>query len=94
MPVSGFPDRSIHRICFRCHKWFEPGEGSLLRPEASGPLTAMHQLGESIAKGEPLLRFMCFRCQRIRRLTKWTIFLLFLVTFGAVLLLSFLRGEF
>ena len=68
MPVEGIPDPQVHRLCRRCGKWFEPREGSLVAPEATGPLGAMRALRASIDGSR--LRFQCGRCTRIRRTTE------------------------
>ena len=65
MPVEGLPDPQRHRICRRCGKWFEPDEGTLMAPEATGPLGAMRAMRASFDSS--LLRFQCDRCTRIRR---------------------------
>jgi hypothetical protein len=62
------PDPQSHRICRRCGKWFEPGEGSLMAPEATGPMGAMRAARASFDGS--LLRFQCDRCTRIRRTTE------------------------
>ena len=59
------PDPQIHRICRRCGKWFEPEEGTLMAPEATGPMGAMRAARASFDPS--LLRFQCNRCTWIRR---------------------------
>ena len=66
MPIEGMPDPQIHRICRRCGKWFEPEDGTLVAPEASGPLSVMRAARASFDPS--LLRFQCNRCTR----TLWT----------------------
>jgi len=88
MPVEGIPDREHHRFCFYCHKWHYPEEGTLVVPEATGPLSAMRSLGAAITRNESALRFVCFRCQRRRRLIKRIIFVAFALIVGTVLLLE------
>jgi hypothetical protein len=69
MPIEGMPDPEVHRICRRCGKWFEPGEGALMAPEATGPMGAMRAARASFDPS--LLRFQCNRCTRSRRLRGW-----------------------
>jgi hypothetical protein len=58
----------------RCHKWHEPDEGVMVVPEATGPLSAMRQLGARLMCDESAMRFICHRCRRIRRITQYAIF--------------------
>jgi hypothetical protein len=88
MPVTGFPDSSIHKLCFRCHKWHEPHEGVVALPEATGPLSAMHNISAQLAGDPSAYRFMCHRCIRIRRLTKRIIFATFAILIVIVLILG------
>jgi hypothetical protein len=81
MPVEGIPDRDRHRLCIRCRKWHEQGEGELLYPEAAGPISGMRRTAAVLADDESAMRFLCFRCMRVRRYTKAILFgsLVFLV---------------
>jgi len=88
MPVEGTPGREHHRFWFYWHKWHYPEEGTLVVPEATGPLSAMRSLGAAITRNEPALRFVCFRCQHRRRLIKRIIFVAFALIVGTVLLLQ------
>jgi hypothetical protein len=65
MPIEGMPDPQLHRICRRCGKWFEPGEGTLLPPDVTGPMSWMHAARASFDPS--FLRFQCNRCTWIRR---------------------------
>lgn len=88
MPVEGFPDPARHKLCRRCRKWFEPNEGALMAPEATGPLGAVQGLRASLSGSEADLRFQCDRCTKVRRITKIALFLLFVAIVGIVLLLE------
>jgi hypothetical protein len=75
MPVEGIPDPARHRICRRCQNWFEPAEGTVVGPDVSGPLSAMHAVRLAVTDDQSLLRFQCHRCSRVRRVTQvaiWT----------------------
>jgi hypothetical protein len=65
MPIEGMPDPELHRICRRCGKWFEPGEGTFMAPEATGPIGMMHAARASFDAS--FMRFQCNRCTWIRR---------------------------
>jgi hypothetical protein len=80
------PDAERHCICRRCQKWFEPNEGRLMAPEATGPLGAMRSLQASFDSS--VLRFQCHRCSRVRRATQIAIWATFLTLLGVVLLLE------
>jgi hypothetical protein len=80
------PDAERHRICRRCGRWFEPTEGRLMAPEATGPLGALRAARASF--DDSLRRFQCNRCTRIRRTTQLVIWGTFLVLVAVILLLE------
>jgi hypothetical protein len=86
MPVEGMPDPTVHRICRRCGKWFDPAEGRLMAPEATGPMGMMHAARASFDGS--MLRFQCDRCTRIRRNTERALWATLLALMGLVLLLE------
>jgi hypothetical protein len=88
MPVEGFPDRDIHKICLRCHKWHEPAEGVMVWPPITGPFTALRSMTARLAEGEGGKRFICHRCRRIRRITQIVIFSIFTVLVATILILE------
>jgi hypothetical protein len=72
MPIEGFPDPQIHRICVRCRKWFWPDEGvDYVLPRAR---PAGVQLAREIAGIQAPVRFMCKGCARARRRVRIVIF--------------------
>jgi rubredoxin len=84
MPIEGMPDPQLHRICRRCGKWFEPEEGALMAPEATGPMGAMRA---ARAPFDPsLMRFQCTRCTWIRRTTERVLWGALLAIFAMILL--------
>jgi len=87
VPVEGFPDSTRHKICIRCHKWFEPLEGVVASPESSGPIRSMRNLGAQMTGDSSALRFMCHRI-RVRRNTKLVILATFLRLIAMVLILE------
>ena len=87
MPIEGFPDSSVHKICPRCHKWFEPDEGVEALPEASGPISGMRNLGASMTESRSALRFMCHHCLRVRRNATRIIYGKFLTIVVVILIL-------
>jgi hypothetical protein len=90
MPISGFPDATLHEICYRCGKWHEPQEGTLVYPEATGPFSFVRRTANMLAANETTMRFLCHRCARIRRTTKIVIISSFLLLVALVLLLQVL----
>ena len=92
MPVD-LPDSSVHKICTRCHRWFDPDEGLMVLPEATGPVSRLRLAAASIAADERALRFICRRCLRARRATKAIIWLTFAIVLGVALLVAWLRGQ-
>lgn len=86
MPVEGLPDPQTHRLCRRCGKWFEPRDGTLMTPEVTGPLGAMHAARASFDPS--LLRFQCSRCTRVRRTTQAVIWGTLLTLVAVILLLE------
>jgi hypothetical protein len=87
MPVEGMPDTELHRICRRCRKWFEPHEGSMMPPEATGPFGASQRLRASLGDSS-VLRFQCSRCTKVRRVTQITLWSAFAIIAIAVLILE------
>jgi hypothetical protein len=92
MPVD-IPDSTIHKICLKCHRWFEPEEGVLMEPESFSPLGRLRSVAKSIAGDEPDLRFICSRCLRRKQWTKAIIWISFAVVVGVAFLAAWLRGE-
>lgn len=85
-PVSGMPDREVHRICRRCQKWYDAKDGALLPPEVGGPLSGLQAVRASMTNDASLLRFQCHRCTGIRRVTQVTLWLLLAGILAAVLI--------
>ena len=73
MPVF-LPDPDLHKLCRRCRKWFEPDEGVLSLPEATGPISRLRQTAAIISGDERALRFICHRCAAVRRRTQIVLF--------------------
>lgn len=76
MPVEGFPDASKHKVCIRCHRWFEPEEGEMVYPEAATGLSAfvgvlpprfVRILITKAIGSEANLSFICYECLRRTR---------------------------
>jgi hypothetical protein len=86
MPIEGLPDPQAHRLCRRCGKWFEPRDGSLMTPEVTGPLGALHAARASFDAS--LVRFQCHRCTRTRRTTRAIIWGTFLSLVTIILVLE------
>jgi hypothetical protein len=92
MPVT-LPDSPVHKICMRCHRWFEPDDGTMVLPEAAGPISQLRRTATIIADDESALRFVCWRCLRGRRKTQAIIWIGFAVVVAIALLVGWLRGE-
>ena len=91
MPIQGIPDREKHRLCLRCHKWHDPSEGEMVRPQASGPLGGMFQAARQVSGLDTEQRFICHRCKRIRRVTKLAIWGLLAALLVLVFVLDWLQ---
>jgi hypothetical protein len=87
MPIDQ-PDASVHKICRRCRRWFDPSEGEMVLPEATGPISAIHSAAASIASDEPALRFICHACLRTRRRTKAIVWGAFAMAIGITFLVA------
>lgn len=88
MPAKSSPDAERHKICFRCRKWFEPDEGSMVRGERWRPLDwlrAMVNIPRAQAEA-----FICFRCQRVRAAAGLAIWVAFVLAISASLLAGWL----
>ena len=92
MPVD-FPDSSVHKICMKCHRWFDPADGTMVLPEATGPFGKLRSIAASIAGDDSALRFICWRCHRRRQWTKAILWTSFAVVLGIALQVAWLRGE-
>ncbi|MCY2929526.1 MAG: hypothetical protein NTV86_08535 [Planctomycetota bacterium] len=90
MPVVGFPDRDRHKLCHRCHKWHEEHEGTMVYPEARGPISGLFRAAAVIAGCEDKMRFICHRCRRVRRNIKLAIAIAILATGAAIVLAKWL----
>ncbi|MBN2210001.1 MAG: hypothetical protein JW709_01280 [Sedimentisphaerales bacterium] len=94
MPIEGFPDANIHRICVRCKKWHEPAEGRTIRPDTGSigamlsPLTAFVVGLRGLTVGPNKPRFICFRCYKIRMYTRLSLFAIFAGVLVTILLLE------
>lgn len=62
MPVTGLPDRRIHRLCFSCRVWFHTHEGVLDWPRPTGPLSWLLVRIARALDDETKLRFYCTAC--------------------------------
>ena len=87
MPVEGMPEPSRHRICRRCQRWFEPDEGTMMAPEITGPVGALHSLRASLGD-KSVLRFQCKRCTKIRQITQIALWSALFIFVAVVLLLE------
>jgi hypothetical protein len=92
MPVD-LPDSSVHKICMRCRRWFEPNDGTMVLPEATGPISGLRRAAATIADDESALRFICWQCLRRRRRSKAIIWIAFAIVVGIALLAAWLRGQ-
>jgi hypothetical protein len=92
MPIQGFPDAARHKICFRCHQWFEPDEGDMILPGVGGPVTLLRNVVAQITGDESMRRFMCHRCQRIRHVTKMAIGVALAIILGIIAVAHRLPG--
>ena len=81
MPVD-HPDPAVHKLCRRCRRWFDPVDGEMLLPEATGPLNSLRLAAASIAGDDSARRFVCHRCVRIRRRTKTVIWMALAIAIG------------
>ena len=91
MPVEGFPDASIHRICFRCGRWFYPEEGSEAEVgTTNGRGAALGALGAfaHMEFNEAGIRFVCFKCQSRRWKIRVALFGTLALVAGLLLLLD------
>jgi len=73
MPIEGLPDSAKHRVCMRCTKWFEPGEGSAAVRQSFG-LSGGIADGIRNAAGDADIRFICRRCESIRRNRRFALY--------------------
>lgn len=87
-PITGMPDREVHRICRRCQKWYDAKDGARMAPEVSGPLSGMQAMRASMTQDASLFRFQCHRCTAIRRITQVTLWLLLAAILVTVLLME------
>jgi len=62
MPVTGLPDRKIHRLCWNCRCWFHLHEGILDFPPVTGPLSFLFSLSGRMLEDESKRRFYCLPC--------------------------------
>ena len=87
MPVQGLPDPKLHKLCYSCRKWHEPGEGEMFIPDTSDLFEALWGLGRAKADDAPEIRFLCRRCSRISWIATIVVFgiLAVLVVFFFVL---------
>ena len=88
-----FPDASIHKFCMRCHRWFEPEEGCMILPEATGPISGLRRAAASIAGDDSAYRFICRRCLRRRWQFKIILWFASAVVIGLALLSAWIRGQ-
>jgi hypothetical protein len=64
MPVTGIPDRSMHRLCYQCRCWFYPHEGVLDYPPVRGPLSFLFSLSRHFFEDESKRKFFCDACHQ------------------------------
>lgn len=69
-PVKGIPDPQNHKICLRCRKWYQPEDGTMVYPEASGPISNLRIAAAKLADDDSKMRFICHRCIKVRKYTK------------------------
>jgi hypothetical protein len=67
MPIVGLPNPQIHRMCKRCHQWFNVHEGALCWPPKTGLLTWVHVTMAEGMEHEKDLKFYCSPCQRLNQ---------------------------
>ncbi len=98
MPVEGFPDASKHKICIRCHRWFEPEEGDMVYSWRGSSLPIFTDLAgfvrstrgavASAVGDETAMRSICHECKRKRRRRKLAVYAIFALLLAVVLLLE------
>lgn len=94
MPIEGFPDSSVHRICIRCKKWHEPGEGLMVSPDTGSigamisPISAFVVGLRGLTVGPNKPRFICNRCYKIRLYVRLGLFLILAGVLVTILLLD------
>lgn len=63
MAIEGLPNPQIHRMCKRCHQWFNAHEGALCWPPKTGLLTWVHVSMAESTEREKERKFYCVACQ-------------------------------
>ncbi len=64
MPVEGLPDRSKHRLCWRCQRWFLPHEGVIDYLPVRGPASFLLDRIARALEDDSRQRFFCDACHR------------------------------
>jgi hypothetical protein len=67
MPVEGFADPKLHRLCIKCRKWFHPEEGIMDFQAATGPIGLILGVSARMAEHEGKLKFYCQACHAAAR---------------------------
>jgi len=84
MPVEGFPDRDVHKLCRQCGQWHEVDEGIMIPDNGIGPLAGLKNASKRMAGDDEDMKFVCDLCLRANRVTMrvfWSAFIvLILVT--------------
>ena len=70
MPIEGLADPKLHRLCVRCRKWFNPDEGVLDFPSATGPIGFIMGMSARVADDESKMKFYCLACHATRKKRK------------------------
>jgi hypothetical protein len=93
LPVTGYPDSSVHKLCIRCRKWHTPEEGVMIAARGSGfgadPITAVVSGLSHLLVPCTRERFICHRCRRIRATVSIVIGATFTLLITSVLVLEY-----
>jgi hypothetical protein len=87
MSPDEIPEPGRHKMCTRCLKWHQLGEGSMVLPEKFTPIQQALQAAKVLAGVDNSI-FVCFRCQRVKRVRFWS-----LVGIGATIVVTILVLE-
>jgi hypothetical protein len=92
MPIN-IPDPAVHKLCRRCRKWFDPADGELTFPEATGPASRLRIAAVRLAGDESALSFICHRCLRTRRITKVVLWVGLGLAAAIAMLVAWIQGR-
>jgi len=88
-PVD-IPDSARHKLCAKCRRWFERGDGEEVPVERMRLFEGMFRLAKTLAGLEPKRVFICHGCLRRRRIISAAIWLAFVAAVAFALIHGYL----